>query len=72
VSGAYRLVKPIEKGAVSPTVQAVLAARIDRLGSREEHLLQTAAVIGKEFAEPLLKRVAELSEAELPESLGMR
>jgi predicted ATPase len=31
---------------------------------------QTAAVIGKEFAEPVLKRVAELSEAELPESLG--
>src|SRR5262249_9499275 len=32
--------------------------------------LQTAAVIGKEFAEPVLKRVAELSEAEFPDSLG--
>jgi adenylate cyclase len=68
--GAYRLVKPMEKLAVPATVQAVLAARIDRLQSGEKHLLQTAAVIGKEFAEPVLKRVAELSEAELPESLG--
>jgi adenylate cyclase len=48
----------------------VLGARIDRLESREKHLLQTAAVIGKEFAEPVLKRVADLSEAELSESLG--
>ena len=70
VRGDYRLVRPIEKVAVPATVQAVLAARIDRLESREKHLLQTAAVIGKEFAEPVLKRVAELSEAELPESLG--
>jgi hypothetical protein len=31
---------------------------------------QTPAVIGKEFLEPVLKRAAELSEAELPESLG--
>ena len=60
----------MEKVAVPATVQAVLAARIDRLESGEKHLLQTAAVIGKEFAEPVLKRVAELSEAELPESLG--
>src|SRR6266542_2368943 len=69
VKGAYKLVKPIEKVAVPPTVQAVLAARIDRLESREKHLLQTAAVIGKEFPEPVLKHIAELSEAELPESL---
>jgi class 3 adenylate cyclase len=70
VRGAHQLVKPMEKVAVPATVQAVLAARIDRLESREKHLLQTAAVIGKEFPEPVLKRVTELSEAELPESLG--
>src|SRR6266542_2595730 len=70
VKGAYKLVKPIEKVAVPPTVQAVLAARIDRLESREKHLLQTAAVIGKKFAEPVLKHIAELPEAVLPESLG--
>ena len=68
--GAYELVRPMEKVTVPPTVQAVLAARIDRLESREKHLLHTAAVIGREFAEPVLKRVTELPEAELPESLG--
>jgi adenylate cyclase len=68
--GTYRLVRPVETLAVPPTVQAVLAARIDRLESREKQLLQTAAVIGREFSEPVLKRVAELSEAELLEALG--
>ena len=55
--GAYRLLTPVEILAVPPTVQAVLAARIDRLGEREKALLQTAAVIGKEFSEPVLQRV---------------
>jgi hypothetical protein len=34
---------------VPATVQAVLAARIDRLGRREKAVIQAAAVIGKEF-----------------------
>ena len=55
--GSYRLVAPIEKLEVPGTVHAVLAARIDRLGEREKHVLQTAAVIGKEFSEPVLRRV---------------
>ena len=55
--GSYRLVAPIAKLEVPGTVHAVLAARIDRLGEREKHVLQTAAVIGKTFAEPVLRRV---------------
>jgi class 3 adenylate cyclase len=55
--GSYRLVTSIERLQVPPTVQALLAARIDRLGEREKHVLQAAAVIGKEFAEPILQRV---------------
>ncbi|MBP6013257.1 MAG: AAA family ATPase [Alphaproteobacteria bacterium] len=55
--GAYRLATPVDALDVPPTVQAVLAARIDRLGEREKHVLQTAAVIGKTFSEPLLTRV---------------
>ena len=51
--GAYRLARPVETLALPPTVQAVLAARIDRLPEREKQVLQTAAVIGKEFAEPV-------------------
>jgi len=68
--GAYRLVTPIEKLAVPATVQAVLAARIDRLPEREKRLLQTASVIGKDFPEPLLAEVAELPAGELKASLA--
>ena len=55
--GSYRLVTPIARLQVPPTVHALLAARIDRLGEREKHVLQVAAVIGKEFSEPVLQRV---------------
>ena len=45
-----------------PTVQAVLASRIDRLPPEEKELLQTLAVIGREFSLPLLKHVVDYSE----------
>jgi tetratricopeptide (TPR) repeat protein len=50
---------------VPSTVQAVLAARIDRLPPEEKRLLQTAAVIGTEVPLPLLQAIAELPEAVL-------
>jgi predicted ATPase len=45
---------------VPDTVQAVLTARIDRLPPAEKHLLQVAAVIGKDAPLSLLAEVAEL------------
>jgi predicted ATPase len=48
-----------------PTVQAVLAARIDRLPPDEKRLLQTAAVIGKDVPFSLLQALAEFPEATL-------
>src|SRR5438445_10116509 len=51
--GAYRLATPIEGLALPVTVQALLAAGIDRLGDRAKDLLQVEAVIGKQFDEPL-------------------
>src|SRR4029453_18079845 len=45
--GAYRLARPSAELTLPATVQAVLAARIDRLEERDKHVLQTAAVIGK-------------------------
>jgi adenylate cyclase len=68
--GAYRLVTPIDQLEVPATVQALLAARIDRLGEREKRLLQVASVIGKDFAEPLLVAVAELPADELKAALA--
>ena len=55
---------------VPATVQAVLAARIDRLPPEEKRLLQTAAVIGTEVPLPLLQAIAELPEAELHRGLA--
>ena len=45
-----KLTKPIAKLKIPPTVQGILAARIDRLAPDRKELLQTLAVIGKEFA----------------------
>jgi predicted ATPase len=61
--GAYRLAQPLDRLQVPATVQAVLAARIDRLPPEEKRLLQTAAVIGTEVPMPLLQAIAELPEA---------
>jgi class 3 adenylate cyclase/tetratricopeptide (TPR) repeat protein len=63
--GAYRLAHPLASLQMPATVQAVLAARIDRLPPEEKRLLQTAAVIGNEVSLPLLQAIAELPEAGL-------
>jgi tetratricopeptide (TPR) repeat protein len=68
--GSYRLVQTLPTIQVSATVQAMLAARIDRLPPEDKHLLQTAAVIGTEVPLPLLQEIAELPEAVLHGGLG--
>jgi tetratricopeptide (TPR) repeat protein len=68
--GSYRLGKPIESIQVPASVQAVLAARIDRLAPGAKQLLQSASVIGKDFLFALLCGVEEFSEDELRRELG--
>jgi predicted ATPase len=63
--GAYRRVQELPTIQVSPTVQAVLAARIDRLPLDEKLLLQTASVIGTEVPFTLLQAIAEIPEEAL-------
>ncbi len=58
--GSYRLAGPLPAAPLPATVQAVLAARIDRLPPEEKLLLETAAVIGKDVPLPLLEAVAGL------------
>jgi tetratricopeptide (TPR) repeat protein len=67
--GAYRLAQELPTIQVPPTVQAVLAARIDRLPQEEKRLLQTAAVIGTEVPFALLQAIAEMSEEALYQGL---
>jgi predicted ATPase len=54
--------------AIPPTLQQSLAARLDRLGSARE-VAQIGAVLGRDFAYPLLHDVSELDEPALRASL---
>jgi tetratricopeptide (TPR) repeat protein len=69
--GAYRLGHTLTGLQVPATVQAVLAARIDRLPAEAKRLLQTAAVIGTEVPFPLLQAIAELPEDALHRGLAL-
>ena len=63
--GNYRLAKPFDSHDIPPTVQAVLAARIDALPAPEKRLLQQASVIGQDVLFGLLHAISGLSEDEL-------
>ena len=69
-AGSLLLTKPLTELKLPATVQAVLAARIDRLPADEKRLLQTAAVIGTEVPLPLLQVIADVPEAVLRKSLA--
>ena len=69
-SGAYRLAHAVPTIQVPATVQAVLAARIDRLPLEEKRLLQTTAVIGKDIPFALLQAIAEGSKVTLHRGLA--
>jgi class 3 adenylate cyclase len=67
--GAFRAAGPIDDAALPATVQAALAARIDRLAERDKTVLQAAAVIGHRFTEPLLMQVTGLDDKALRAAL---
>ena len=69
-NGSIKLVKPLAELKIPPTVQAILASRIDRLPSDEKDLLQTLAVIGRDFAFGLVMSVVAKSDDELNRMLG--
>jgi class 3 adenylate cyclase/tetratricopeptide (TPR) repeat protein len=63
--GRYRPMQPVQTIQVPPTVQAILAARIDRLPATQKAVLQAAAVIGKDVPFTVLAAIAEEPENEL-------
>jgi class 3 adenylate cyclase/tetratricopeptide (TPR) repeat protein len=64
-SGNYRRGIVGSSDVLPATVQAVIGARIDWLAQPERDLLQTAAIIGKEFQLAVLQSVAETGPAEV-------
>jgi class 3 adenylate cyclase/DNA-binding SARP family transcriptional activator len=68
--GAYRLVGRLRELPTPASVQAILAARIDRLPIRQKRLLQAASVIGKDVPHAILHPIADLDESELRHELA--
>ena len=68
--GDFHLAKPLSSIRVPATVQAILAARIDRLEPEDKRMLQSAAVIGREFSLPLLQAIVGEDEGELGSRLA--
>jgi predicted ATPase/class 3 adenylate cyclase len=69
-NGSIKLVKPLAELKIPPTVQAILASRIDRLPPDEKALLQTLAVIGREFPFGLIRSAVAKPDDELNRMLG--
>jgi class 3 adenylate cyclase/tetratricopeptide (TPR) repeat protein len=67
---AYRLAKDITSIQVAPTVQVVLAARIDSLPPDAKRLLQAAAVIGKDVPFVLVQAIVDTGAEALRRSFA--
>ena len=68
--GAYRLVKPVAGIQIPDRVQAVVAARIDRLSAASKGFLQAGAAIGHEVGVALLQAVVDRPADELMHGLA--
>ena len=68
-NGTVRITRPVSDLKIPPTVQAILASRIDRLSAEQKELLQTLAVIGWEFTLALVREVTRLPDEELQSQL---
>ena len=69
-NGSVKLVRPVEQLRLPPTVQGILAARIDRLRPDDKELLQTLAVIGTEFPLSLVRQIVQLQPEQLDSLLS--
>ncbi len=69
-NGTVKLARPLDALQIPPTVQTILASRIDRLPAEEKDLLQTSAVLGKEFRLNHLTATAAKSDEELGRMLA--
>src|SRR5262249_38545621 len=61
-NGAVKLARPVSDVRIPATVEGILAARIDRLPPAGKELLQTLAIIGREFPHGLAHRASGMAE----------
>jgi class 3 adenylate cyclase/predicted ATPase len=69
VDGHYELARSLSTFTIPATLQDSLMARLDRLVTAKG-IAQLAAVIGRQFAYPLLQRVSQIDEMTLQRELG--
>jgi class 3 adenylate cyclase/predicted ATPase len=69
-NGVTHLTRPISELKIPPTVQGILAARIDRLPHDAKDLLQTLSVVGREFPMSLIRAVLPKADEELNRMLN--
>jgi class 3 adenylate cyclase len=67
---AIKVTKSLNELKIPPTVQGILAARIDRLPAAEKELLQTLAVIGKDFPLALVREITKKPDDEIDSMLN--
>jgi predicted ATPase len=69
-NGTIKVARSLSQVRIPPTAQAVLAARIDRLPADEKALLQTLAVLGRDFPLDLVRRMVGPTVGELDRMLA--
>jgi predicted ATPase/class 3 adenylate cyclase len=70
-NGAVKVVRPLAQLRMPPTVQGILASRIDRLAAEQKDLLQTLAVMGRESPLGLIRKVVAKAEPQLEPMLAV-
>jgi class 3 adenylate cyclase/tetratricopeptide (TPR) repeat protein len=67
-NGTMKMTRPLGQLRMPPTVQGILAARIDRLPAAEKDLLQTLAVVGRQA--PLTVIIEIVAGSQIEQMLG--
>jgi class 3 adenylate cyclase/tetratricopeptide (TPR) repeat protein len=70
-NGAVKVVRSLSQLRLPPTVQGLLASRIDRLAVEQKDLLQTIAVIGRESSGALIRKIAAPGNGKLEQMLSV-
>jgi len=69
-NGVVKITRSLSQLRLPPTVQGILAQRIDRLSAQQKELLQTMAVIGRESPRALISETTAMAEAQLERMLA--
>ena len=68
--GAWEVAGDLAASGIPPTIQALVAARLDRLDGRDRDVLERAAVVGLAFEQATVAELSpEAARAEVPERL---